>query len=473
MSGDSTDSRSTPPEQAAGVDATQVRAVSPMNEKEAATALSVDIDSNAPSQRRISTAVDVAPGAVIKDRFVLAEQIGQGGMGIVFAARDRRKEEANDPNPWVAVKVLSPAFARHESALVALQREARKAQSLAHPNVATVFDFDRDGDTVYMTMELLRGKTLSSVTQAARGQGIERDRAMSIVREIASGLAYAHRKGIVHADLKPGNVFLLDDKHAKILDFGIARAVPSGAAAAEARDTFDAGMLGAFTEAYATAEMMTGADPHPSDDLYALGLIAYELLTGHHPYQGRSAIEARKLALTPSAPKGIGGREWRVLKRCLAFDRRERPQDAAEFLRQLAGIRPLQKALIAASLVLALAAGFFGYRSYVAAGPAVPFASLPAETQQEFTAYMSEGDQLAQFFRTDGNLFALQEAVQQYDAAYRLHPRNRDATRALERAAVAMLDTAQDNAERKREIARQLSELSEYLRKYPPVEKAK
>ncbi|HKE93044.1 MAG TPA: hypothetical protein VKB34_01950, partial [Povalibacter sp.] len=94
------------------------------------------------------------PGSIIKKRFVLETLLGKGGMGLVFGAIDRRKEEAQDPNPRVALKVLNADFERHPQSFIALQREARKAQTLAHPNVVTVFDFDRDGETVYMTMEL-------------------------------------------------------------------------------------------------------------------------------------------------------------------------------------------------------------------------------------------------------------------------------------------------------------------------------
>ena len=148
------------------------------------------------------------PGSIIKKRFVLEKLLGKGGMGLVFGAIDRRKEEARDPNPRVALKVLNADFQRHPQAFMALQREARKAQTLAHPNVVTVFDFDRDGDAVYMTMELLEGRGLDSMTREARGKGIKRDVALPIIRGIAEGLAYAHRKGIVHSDLKPGNVFI-------------------------------------------------------------------------------------------------------------------------------------------------------------------------------------------------------------------------------------------------------------------------
>jgi hypothetical protein len=125
------------------------------------------------------------PGSVIKKRFVLETLLGKGGMGIVFGAIDRRKEEARDPNPRVALKVLNADFQRHPQAFMALQREARKAQTLAHPNVVTVFDFDRDGEAVYMTMELLQGRSLDSMTRDARGKGMKREIALPVIRGIA------------------------------------------------------------------------------------------------------------------------------------------------------------------------------------------------------------------------------------------------------------------------------------------------
>lgn len=409
------------------------------------------------------------PGALIKGRFLLKEQIGRGGMGIVFSAIDRRKTEARDPNPLVAIKILNTEFARHAKALMALQREARKAQELAHPNVATVFDFDREGDAVFMTMELLQGHSLEQVAREARGKGIARETAMPIIRGIAEGLAYAHRKGIVHSDLKPANVFIIADGSPKILDFGIARAVPSRAAAETVKDIFDAGSLGAYTEAYATKEMMEGADPHPADDVYALGLIAYELLAGAHPYKRYSAPEACQHGLKPAPIKGLRRREWKVIEHSLAFERAQRPQDAAAFIKQLSGITRLQQGLIAASLVMALAAGYFAYNGYQEAGPAIAFEQLPTDTQQQFKTLMSDGDKLWSFYAKDRNILALQEAAEQYAAAYQLHPRNREATRALNKVADAALDATKGNPEQQREFAKALADRSDYLSKYPPI----
>ena len=342
------------------------------------------------------------PGAIVKKRFVLESLLGKGGMGLVFGAIDRRKEEAQDPNPRVALKVLNADFERHPQSFIALQREARKAQSLAHPNVVTVFDFDRDGDTVYMTMELLKGRALEAIVREARGKGVKPEIAMPIIRGIAEGLAYAHRKGIVHSDLKPGNVFIVEDGSPKILDFGIARAVPSSITP-ENQDVFDAGSLGAYTEAYATDEMIDGIDPHPADDLYALGIIGYELLTGFHPYQRHGAPAARKLGIKPPPLKGLKMREAKALERCLSFDRKQRPKDAAEFLKLFRGVSTVQKVSIAAVAVLAVTAGYFWYENYVETSPAIPFAELPQETQQQFREHMIEGDKAWAFYEK-GNM---------------------------------------------------------------------
>jgi predicted Ser/Thr protein kinase len=411
------------------------------------------------------------PGSVIKKRFVLETMLGKGGMGLVFGAIDRRKEEARDPNPRVALKVLNADFQRHPQAFMALQREARKAQTLAHPNVVTVFDFDRDGDAVYMTMELLTGRSLDSMTREARGKGIKREIALPIIRGIAEGLAYAHRKGIVHSDLKPGNVFITEDSTAKILDFGIARAVPSMNTEAS-KDVFDAGSLGAYTEAYATDEMIDGVDPHPADDMYALGIIAYELLTGHHPYQRHSAPGARKLGLKPAPLKGLKRKEMRAIESCLSLERKRRPQSAGEFLKLFRGITTLQKATLAATAVLALVAGYQYYQYYVETSPAVPFEELPSDTQAKFRAEMTEGNKFWGFFESERQVDAAMQAVTLYGQAYADHPRNREAVAALKKAADSLLALPELDEKKRQELAKYLQTQSAFYEKYAPVVEA-
>ncbi|HEY6642980.1 serine/threonine-protein kinase [Povalibacter sp.] len=410
------------------------------------------------------------PGSIVKRRFVLESLLGKGGMGLVFGAIDRRKEEAQDPNPRVALKVLNADFERHPQSFIALQREARKAQTLAHPNVVTVFDFDRDGDSVFMTMEMLKGRPLEAIVREARGKGVKPDIALPIIRGIAEGLAYAHRKGIVHSDLKPGNVFIIDDGTPKILDFGIARAVPSSITP-ENQDVFDAGSLGAYTEAYATDEMIDGIDPHPADDMYALGIIGYELLTGFHPYQRHGAPAARKLGIKPPPLKGLKMREAKALERCLSFDRKQRPKDAAEFLKLFRGISTVQKVSVAAAAVLAVTAGYFWYENYVETSPAIPFAQLPAETQQEITAELTDGDKEWAFYQ-QGMTPAVEQSLTHYAKAYELHPRNREAVKGLKKTADEMLRLSASDPEMQRQVAGNLLASNEFLRKYSPVVEA-
>lgn len=411
----------------------------------------------------------IGPGTVLKDRFVLRREIGRGGMGTVHAAEDRRKLEAEDPEPMVAVKVLQPALAKHPAAFMALQRESRRAQELAHPNIATVYDFDRDGELVFMTMELLRGSPLDAVIRGTDGMGLEPRKAMQIVMGIAQGLAYAHRKGLVHADLKPSNVFLTEDGHPKILDFGIARAVPGAARAT--LDKFDAGEFGAYTEAYATVEMVQGTDPNTADDIYALGLIAYELLTGRHPYQRLGAGEAQQRGLKPRSVGGLSRREWAVIERSLSFTRATRPADAGAFIRDLTGLSGLQKGLIAATAVLTLVAGYFGYARYEATGPAVAFEQLAPQYQAEFREHMQLGNEDWQLYlAAQGESFDWQSALQSYAAAFAIHERNREAARALRNLADRVLE---DHPQLAGESAALMAELSPtYLANYGPVRRA-
>lgn len=412
---------------------------------------------------------ELAPGAVIKERFVLEEMIGRGGMGVVYRALDRSKEIALNPHPHVAIKVLNADFRGHSQSLMALEREASKAQSLAHPNVVTVFDFDLAGDTPFITMELLEGSSLERVIASAGPGGLGRSKAVGIIRGIAEGLAYAHRKGIVHSDLKPGNVFLLKDGTPKILDFGIARAVPTMGHDVD-EDVFDAGALGAYTEAYATQEMVVGSDPSPADDVYALGLIAYELLSGRHPFGRQGAGKARELALRPRPIKALKRREWRTLERSLAFDVQRRPRDASEFIRLFYGVTPLAKTLLAAAVAaLAIVSAYLWYANFEEAGPAQPLTALPAATQQQVLSLLNDGRTEWSFYEKDHNMMQLWSAVDRYAEAYRLHPRNRDAVKGLKRAADELLDRTDIDASTKREAASALEEKSEYLSRYKPV----
>ena len=278
---------------------------------------------------------------IINQRFMLASKLGAGGMGSVYRAKDLRKVEAQDKNPWVAVKLLNEAFKDHPSAFIALQREAQKSQKLAHPNIVRVYDFDRDGETVFMTMELLRGEDLNHIIKRNK-KGLKRENALNIIRQVGGALAEAHKHNIVHSDFKPGNIFYTSSKVAKVFDFGIARAVSEigtgpmavaeGGADNNDNTMFDASTLNALTPAYASKEMHDGQDACKSDDVYALGCVAYEVLTGRHPYGKTPSNKVVAKNNKLPAVEGLKRRQARALQKSVAIERKDRYQTVDEFL---------------------------------------------------------------------------------------------------------------------------------------------
>ena len=275
-------------------------------------------------------------GDTLNGRFVLEECIGFGGMGTVYRALDLRKLEASDRNPYIAIKVLNVQFRGHPKSLIALQREAKKAQRLAHPNIVTVYDFDRDGSTVYLTMEYLSGQPLSRTLRMPDFRGMPYAEAMRIVNGMGKALAYAHERGFVHCDFKPANVILTDGGEVKVIDFGIARVFQKPEEEVEAT-VFDPGSLGGMTPAYASPEILEHREPDPRDDIYALGCITYELLTGRHPFDRLPATQARGAGLKPQRPKSLGHRQWRALRAALSFERASRTPTVARFLEEMSG----------------------------------------------------------------------------------------------------------------------------------------
>ena len=279
--------------------------------------------------------VDV--GSTLKNRFVLEEAIARGGMGVVYKARDLRMEEFRDREPYVAVKVLGDECKSNPDFFMALQRETRKAQKLAHPNIVTVYDFDCDGDTVFMTMEYLVGQTLDKFIQENQQNTLSNKNTFSIIQDMGQGLAYAHKNGIVHCDFKPGNVFLTRDGIVKILDFGISRATKQPDKPLQDATVFDAGMFGALTPPYASCEMLENEDPDPRDDIYALACVTYELLTGNHPFGREKATVARNIHMKPDRIKGLNKHQWKGLLHGLAFKRTSRTPSVDQFLYEFNG----------------------------------------------------------------------------------------------------------------------------------------
>lgn len=278
------------------------------------------------------TADKLQIGCVIRKRFVLVDELGRGGMGVVYKARDLRKVEAKDRNPYIALKVLNDDFKDNRDSFIALQREARKSQDLAHPNIVTVYDFDKDGSFCFMTMECLTGTPLSVFLRQNQFKTMPLKERWSIIKQIGQALAYAHEKNIIHSDLKPGNIFVNEDGTVKILDFGIARAVQRNDNLKAHTTVFNAELLGALTPAYASYEMFEQEPPDYRDDIYALACVAYEILSGRHPFDKLPATKAFYKSLCPAPIKAISNRQNKALQRGLAFLRKARTPTATQFL---------------------------------------------------------------------------------------------------------------------------------------------
>lgn len=362
-----------------------------------------------------------APGAIIKGRFVLEARIGRGGMGTVYRARDLRKEETRDSEPRVAIKFLNPELRDQPDALIALQREAKKAQQLAHPNIVTVYDFDRDGGLVFLSMEYLEGEALDSLIARHAPRGLPAYNALPLIERIARGLAYAHQEGFVHADLKPGNVFVTGAGNVKILDFGIAQAVRRPHEPGAAEDPFNPYSLGAITPSYASAEMLREEVPAPADDVYALACLAYELLSGRHPFVDESgrklpASEARERGLRPAPIRGLSRRHMRALRRGLAFERAQRFADAGQFIDAIKERPRLRRTQLALLTALALAAAVSVWQLAWRSDAAIDLDDLPPALSEAAEA-VRLGDRVLDAGDLDQaqNLYA-----QAWDSAQRL-----------------------------------------------------
>lgn len=275
---------------------------------------------------------------LLKGRFQFECILGAGGMGVVYKAKDMLKVEAQDRDPFVAIKLLGDEFKSHPEAFIALQRESRKTQKIAHPNIVNVYDFDRDGDTVFMTMEYLEGQPLDKLISKYKATGLPEEDVWSVLEGLCAALVYAHAENIIHSDFKPGNIFVSDKGFAKVFDFGIARAVSRAEKYEQSDDdktVFDAANLGALTPAYASLEMLEGETPDVRDDIYALGCIAYEMFTGYHPFNRVHANEARRQNLKPARIPNLPKRQWKVIEQSLAFERDDRIESVEEFWSQL------------------------------------------------------------------------------------------------------------------------------------------
>jgi serine/threonine protein kinase len=257
--------------------------------------------------------------------------LGEGGMSSVYRACDRKREGLTGHDGNIAIKVLRPALAARPEAIKSLRLEYERAQRLSHRSIINVFDIDTDGDTHFMTMELLRGELLSDIIRRLHPGSLQRDQALEILRKLGAAVAFAHEQDVVHADLKPGNVMITQDGELRLFDFGAAWLAQREPWIYEAMQR----SLQGATPTYASPERLTGGAPTIRDDIFSFSCLAYELLAGVHPFDRRPANVARDSDSRPARIPGLAQRQWRALKRGLAWQRQDRYGDMHELLDDL------------------------------------------------------------------------------------------------------------------------------------------
>ena len=272
---------------------------------------------------------ELAIGDVLRGRYKVVGIVGQGGMGTVFEAIDEYRLDLPIRRQRLAVKVLHTAVTGREGTLSELQREFQNLQLLSHPNIVRVHEFDRDGEIAFFTMELLDGALLSRVLGTRNGVAMPRPYALAVIRDVGAALSHAHSRGVVHGDINPRNILITDDGELRVLDFGASHKLLENMWNADNELSQHPPVA---TLGYASCQLLEGQQPDARDDMFAFACVAYVLLSGRHPFPKRTAVEARAQRLRPPRPPGLTGRQWRMLREGLHWERDRRPADIHQWL---------------------------------------------------------------------------------------------------------------------------------------------
>src|SRR5215813_11054982 len=275
----------------------------------------------------------IEPGTVLAGRYLIIDLLGVGGMGAVYKAFDRQLTRI------VALKTILPEMAATPTALKRFKHEVLLAQSIVHKNVVRIFDMGEDGATKFITMDFIEGKDLKNlITERGKLPPAE---AAGILRQVCQGLEAAHAAGVVHRDLKPQNIMMEKDGHVVVMDFGIANSGQSRGM------TQTGSFLG--TPEYMSPEQAKTENVDARSDIFSIGLIFYELLTGKLPFQGKTVLETMfkrttERAIPPAeidatVPKGAND----IVNKCLQMDREKRYQSVTELLEDLETFDPTKK----------------------------------------------------------------------------------------------------------------------------------
>jgi serine/threonine protein kinase len=272
-------------------------------------------------------------GEVLSHYAILAK-IGSGGMGDVYLAEDRTLGRR------VALKTLPPELANADRR-ARFAREAKTLAALNHPNIVTVHSVEEVGGVSFITMELVEGQTLAELLPK---DGFPLDRFFEVAIPLADAVAAAHQHGVVHRDLKPGNVMLTRDRRLKVLDFGLAKSLEGLGADAVTAATSGAGLI-VGTCGYMSPEQARGQPVDARSDVFALGVVYYEMLTGRRPFTGDTSTEVLSSIIRDEAPavstirSGIPRELSRIVRHCLAKDPARRKQSALDVRNELEDLK--------------------------------------------------------------------------------------------------------------------------------------
>lgn len=329
-------------------------------------------------------------------RYLVEELVGQGGMGEVYAAFDEELSKR------VALKTLHLHLSSDPAARERFRREVLHLREIQHPNVIRIYDFGRDGDLFFYTMELLEGKSLAG--QIAESGPFSTQETTRIAGAVLDGLNAVHQLGIIHRDLKPSNVFYTSSGRVVLMDFGIA--IASG----QATLTNPEGVLGSLD--YMSPEQLQGEALTPRSDYYSFAVLLYEMCAGRQPWEGTSPISRAVQRAAAPQPISLPGALGRTIDACLATSPERRPKDIDAIRRLLAGERPVpwRNLLIAASLVA------FALLAWVA---------WPRPQPED--PRLAQHLKLAAQFSTRRTADDLNNAREEYEAAVELAPSNAEA----------------------------------------------
>ncbi|NOR19394.1 MAG: protein kinase, partial [Xanthomonadales bacterium] len=270
-------------------------------------------------------------GSILRERFRLDEEVASGSMGLVYRATDLLKLEAGAISPAVAIKVINPSFANNSAALKTFQNEVANTQHLSHPNIIHLFELDKHGEHFFITMEWLEGESLDMLLDRSMGSALPPIQAYAIIEQLCDALAYAHARNVVHADIKPGNVFLTKPGELKLIDLGIAH-ISDAKKSANNLDE-DPQALG-LTPAYASCEALEREKPTSQDDLFSLACLVYRLLSGRRAFGSLTALQAESEGVELVPIGGMSESRWEALEKALSFRRCDRQPDVTTFAKE-------------------------------------------------------------------------------------------------------------------------------------------